>query len=57
MTHMSSKVIAVLLLIGMIVTIVTLDVLFLRDHFTARLITNICVAAVFLGIATLVIKK
>ena len=54
---MSSKLIAALIVIAMIATIITLDVTLLRDHFVARLITNICVAAVFLGIALVTIKK
>lgn len=47
----SGKATSVVLLVAMIATIVFLDVAFLRDHFVARLVTNVLVALVFIGIA------
>jgi hypothetical protein len=39
----------VLYLVAMVALIVTLDVFFLRNHFTARLIVNVGIVLVFLG--------
>jgi len=38
-----------LYLLAMIAIVVVVDVLFLRHHFTARLITNIGIVAVFIA--------
>jgi hypothetical protein len=39
----------VLYLVAMVALIVCLDVFFLKNHFTARLIVNIGIVVVFLG--------
>ena len=54
---MTPKAKAAVLVVAMITTIVTLDVLFLRDEFALRLVTNVVIAAVFLGLAWFVVEK
>ena len=46
---MGRQVATVLYLLAMIAIIVSVDVLFLRNHFTARLISNIGIVAVFIA--------
>ncbi len=50
MSDMSKTGFMVLYFVVMIGLIVGLDVLFLRHHFEARLIVNICIVAAFAGI-------
>lgn len=54
---MAPKTVAAILVVAMITTIVTLDVLFLRDKFALRLVTNVVIAAVFLGLALFTLRK
>ena len=46
---MSKHVYMVVFFLLMIASIVGLDVLFLREHFVARLIVNICLVILFAG--------
>ena len=48
---MSGRATSILLLVGMITTIVAVDVAFLRHRFALRLITNVGIAAVFVILA------
>ena len=54
MICVSKSVLMVLVLVVMVGLIVGLDLLFLRDHFWARLIVNVAIVAVFLTIALLI---
>lgn len=53
---MSKNVTMVIYFLLMIGSIVGLDVLFLRDHFVARLIVNIVIVALFSGFYFLFLK-
>ncbi len=53
---MSKHAYMVIFFLLMITSIVGLDVLFLRDHFVARLIVNISVVILFAGIYFLFLK-
>jgi hypothetical protein len=44
---MTSRTARVLYVLALIVVVVGVDILFLRDHFWARLIANVCIVLAF----------
>ncbi|MFN2147073.1 MAG: hypothetical protein ACK2T2_01670 [Anaerolineales bacterium] len=53
---MSKHAYMVIFFLLMIASIVGLDVLFLREHFVARLIVNICIVVLFSGFYFIFLK-
>jgi hypothetical protein len=56
-SEMTGNLFRVLFIVVMIAVIVSVDLLFLRHHFTARLIVNIGIVAVFVIVYFISFKK